>query len=120
VEGRKQATREGGGFWVKTQKSSRGGSVFANAVRGASDPGSGVHIRAVQHQFKDVGGSQSGDARGGGFWVKTQKPSRGGSVFANTVRGASDPGSGVHSQAVQCQYKDVGGSQSGDARGGGF
>jgi hypothetical protein len=41
VGGRDRAAREGGGFWVKNPKTSGGGLVSVNNVRGNSDSGSG-------------------------------------------------------------------------------
>ena len=97
MEGRKQATHKGGGFWVKTQKPSRGGSVFANTMRGALDPGSGVHIRAVQRQFKDVGGRNRAMREGVNFGSKPRNRAMG-AWFSQKTCG------GLRIQVVECMF----------------
>jgi hypothetical protein len=56
-------------------------------VRGPSDPGSGVHVRVVQRQFKEVGGRNWATRERSSFWDKISKTSCEGSVFANDVLG---------------------------------
>lgn len=67
---RNRATREGVGFESKPRNQAAGARFSQKNVRGPSDPGSGVHFRVVQRQFKEVGGRNWATRERSSFWDK--------------------------------------------------
>jgi hypothetical protein len=97
VGGRNRATREGGGFWVKAQKPSHGGSFFANDVREVSDTGSGVHGWVGKRQSKEVGGRNRATREGVDFGSKPRNRAAG-AHFSQTTCGR------FRIQVVECVF----------------